>query len=116
MIGRLWKTGLRAGRGEAYEAFAREVSLPMFQTQVGFLGCVMSRDEEEGLVLTFWRDQSAVKALDTSISYRETVARILAADVLKEPQTTSVGHVHLVDLERLVQSGEIFGRKHPIDN
>jgi SAM-dependent methyltransferase/heme-degrading monooxygenase HmoA len=98
MIGRLWKTGLKAGRGSAYEAFAREISLPMFRAQEGFLGCVMSRDEETGLVMTFWKDENAVKTLNGSPSYNETVAKILAADVLTTKQTITVGMVHLLDL------------------
>lgn len=101
MIGRLWKTGLKAGRGEAYESFALNVSLPMFRMQDGFLGCVMSRDDTEGRVLTLWRDRNAVAALDQSPTYLDTVAKILAADVLTEPQETSVGHVHLCEVERL---------------
>lgn len=101
MIGRLWRTGLQPGRGEAYEAFAREVSLPMFREQEGFLGCVMSRDDSEAVVLTFWRDERAVAALDLSPSYRQTVARILAADLLAGTQTTTAGCVHLADLRNL---------------
>jgi heme-degrading monooxygenase HmoA len=57
MIGRLWKTGLKTGRDKAYEAFAREISLPMFKQQEGFLGCVMSHNKAVGFVLTFWRDE-----------------------------------------------------------
>lgn len=102
MIGRLWKTGLQAGRGEAYEAFAREVSLPMFRAQEGYLGCLMSRDDTTGLVLTLWRDADAVRALDTSPSYRATVERILAAEVLADPQETTVGSAHLIDVGRVL--------------
>jgi SAM-dependent methyltransferase/heme-degrading monooxygenase HmoA len=98
MIGRLWMTGLKVGRGSAYEAFAREVSLPMFRAQKGFLGCVMSRDEETAFVITIWEDENAVKALDSSPYYSETVAKILAADVLTAEQATRVGKVHLLDL------------------
>jgi len=101
MIGRLWKTGLKAGRGDEYESFARKVSLPMFRMQDGFLGCVMSRDDTEGRVLTFWRDRNAVAALDQSPTYLDTVAKILAADVLTGPQETSVGDIHLCEVERL---------------
>ena len=49
MTARLWRTGLKKGRVAAYETFAREISLPMFQEQDGFLGCVMSRDADTGL-------------------------------------------------------------------
>jgi heme-degrading monooxygenase HmoA len=98
VIGRLWRTELKAGRGDAYDNFAREISLPMFRQQEGFLGCVMTRSDEEGLVLTFWRDQDAVRALDRSPSYQTTVARIVQAEVLAGTQTTEVMDVHLLDL------------------
>jgi SAM-dependent methyltransferase/heme-degrading monooxygenase HmoA len=101
MIGRLWMTGLKAGRGRDYEAFAREVSLPMFRAQEGFLGCVMSRDEETGVVMTLWEDEKAVKALDSSPSYGETVAKILASDLLTTEQATRFGKVHVLDLEHI---------------
>jgi heme-degrading monooxygenase HmoA len=101
MIGRLWTTRLRPGWGEAYEQFAREISLPMFRQQEGFVGCVMSRTPELGFVYTFWRDQAAIDALDQSPSYQATVKRILEAGILDEPQTLQVAEVHLVDLAAL---------------
>ena len=99
MISRLWKTGLKAGRGKAYESFARETSLPMFKQQDGFLGCVMSHNQIVGFVLTFWRDAEAVAALDNSPTYQAAVAQILAADLLIEPQEISVCEIHVADLE-----------------
>lgn len=101
MIGRLWRTGLQPGRGEAYERFAREVSLPMFRKQDGFLGCLMSRTSESGLVFTLWRDHAAIEALERSPSYRATVTRILEAGLLTEPQSVDVTDVHLLDLGAL---------------
>jgi heme-degrading monooxygenase HmoA len=101
MIGRLWKTGLKPGCGAAYEKFARDVSMPMFRQQEGFLGCVMSRSAQEGSVLTFWQDQEAVDALAHSPSYQATVASIVEADMLAGSQTTEVMNVHLFDLDRV---------------
>jgi heme-degrading monooxygenase HmoA len=76
MIVRCWKTGLKPGRGQTYEEFAREISLSMFRQHQGFLGCVMSRSESEGSVATFWRDMDSISALEDSGIYRATVARI----------------------------------------
>jgi heme-degrading monooxygenase HmoA len=101
MIARLWKTGLQPGRIKAYEAFAREISLPMFREQDGFLGCVMSHRDDQGVVLTFWRDAAAVEALKHSPSYQATVERILAADLLAGEQSTEVSDVHLLALDEL---------------
>lgn len=105
MIARLWKTGLKPGRAEAYEDFARDVSLPMFRRQEGFLGCVMSRKDDQGLVLTFWRDREAVAALAHSPSYKATVERILAADLLAGEQSTEVTDIHLLDLDPALRAG-----------
>lgn len=102
MIARQWKTGLKPGRIAAYETFAREISLPMFRQQEGFLGCIMSRDGDTELVLTFWRDQEAVDALAHSPIYKATVARILAANVLAGEQSTKITQVHLLALDQLV--------------
>lgn len=101
MIARLWKTGLKPGRIAAYETFAREISLPMFREQDGFLGCVMSRQGVQGKVLTFWRDEAAVEALTHSPSYQATVERILAADLLAGEQSTEISEVHLLALDHL---------------
>jgi heme-degrading monooxygenase HmoA len=102
VIARLWKTGIAAGRGAAYEAFARDVSLPMFHAQPGFLGVVMGRDGasdgERAWVLTLWQDQAAVDALASSPTYQATVAAILAAGLLAGEQTTEVSAVHLLDI------------------
>lgn len=68
-MARLWRTALIPGRGEAYERFAREVSVPMFRQHAGFLGCIMSRTSEAGLVLTLWQDPSSVEGLAHSSSY-----------------------------------------------
>lgn len=101
MVSRLWMTGLKPGRGGAYEAFARSRSLPMFYRQEGFLGCVMGRNEGQCYVLTFWRDQVAITALEQSVDYQQTVAAILAADLLTEPQSTLIRPIHLCDLGQL---------------
>jgi heme-degrading monooxygenase HmoA len=102
MLARLWTTGLRPDRVDAYESFARDVSLPMFREQDGFMGVVMVRSGHEGLVLTFWRDQTAIDALETSQSYRGTVERIQEADVLAGSQQTAAYQLHLIDVGRVV--------------
>ena len=56
MIGRQWTTQVTEARAVDYESFARDVSLPMFQSQPGFLGALMMRRGEHCLVLTLWQD------------------------------------------------------------
>ena len=87
---------------DAYDSFARDVSLPMFREQDGFMGCVMVRSGHEGLVLTFWRDQRAIDALETSRSYRGTVERIQNAELLAGSQRTAIYQFQLIDVERVV--------------
>jgi heme-degrading monooxygenase HmoA len=103
MLARLWTTGLRPERVDAYETFARHVSLPMFRDQDGFIGCVMVRSGHEGLVLTLWRDQSAVDALERSPAYRGTVKRIQEAELLAGPQHTAIYQLHLIDVGDVVR-------------
>lgn len=98
MMARLWRTALTPGRGEAYERFAREISAPMFRQHAGFLGCIMSRTSEAGLVLTLWRNLPSVEGLARSSSYCATVARIRESGLLADPQTVEVGHVHWTEL------------------
>ncbi len=106
MIARLWKTSIAPGQAAAYEAFARDVSLPMFRAQPGFVGCVMGRDPDpdgnsgRAWVLTLWRDQAAVDALAASPNYRSTVDAILVAGLLAGEQTTEVSEIHLLDIAR----------------
>lgn len=97
MIARLWKTGLKPGREEAYEDFARHISLNMFRAQPGFAGCAMGHADGRAWVLTFWRDEAAVEALADSPSYRATVEQIMAADFLTGEQTTELSVVHLIE-------------------
>lgn len=103
MLARLWTTGLRPEHVDDYDTFARGVSLPMFREQDGFLGCVMMRSGHEGLVLTLWRDRSAIDALEASPSYRGTVERILGADLLAGSQHTEIYQLHLIDIEGIAK-------------
>jgi len=98
MIARIWRTGIRPGRADAYESFAREISLPMFRAQQGYAGVVMGRDGNSAWVLTLWRDQAAVDALASSATYQQTVERILAANLLDGEQTTEIAEMHLLDV------------------
>jgi heme-degrading monooxygenase HmoA len=98
LIGRIWRTGIKSGQAEAYEAFARTVSLPMFRAQRGFAGVLMAREGNRAWVLTLWRDQAAIDALASSESYAATVDRILASGFLDGEQSTEVAELHLLEI------------------
>lgn len=97
-IARLWHTRIDPERAEEYEAFARDISLPMFQAQTGYGGVLMFRDGSECTVLTLWKSVDAVEALDASPIYRSTVERIKAAGFLREPQSVTIADLHLIDI------------------
>lgn len=94
MLARIWTATVDEPRADEYEAFARSVSLPMFQRKRGFRGALMARQESKCLVITLWTDESAVAALDASPDYKAVVARILAAGFLGPVQSTSVYTLH----------------------
>lgn len=93
-IVRIWRTRLVAGREHDYERFAREISLPMFRQQPGFLGVLFVGMGVQRAVVSFWRDAAAVDALGSSDSYRETVARISARGLLEGESVTEIWPIH----------------------
>jgi heme-degrading monooxygenase HmoA len=95
MIARLWTTSVIEARLDEYEAFARDISLPMFQKAPGCQGVLMFRDGPACHVLTLWRSQPDIDALETSPAYVETVRRILSAGFLTGLQTTRTFQTHL---------------------
>ena len=88
MIARVWHTQLQPDRLDDYEAFARERSLPMFRAQDGLLGVLLLGEGVERRVLTLWRDEAAIAALEASAAYRATVAALLETGILV-PDTQS---------------------------
>ncbi|WP_232668566.1 hypothetical protein [Pseudonocardia sp. TRM90224] len=86
MIARIWRTGLDEARTDEYERFVEERSLPMFRRQDGLVGVLFTRIDGGRAVITLWRDEQAVEALESAADYRETVAAIGAAGFLRAPQ------------------------------
>ena len=95
MIARIWHTDIDPDRAAEYESFAREISLPMFRQQQGFVGVLMVREGSRCRVITVWRGPEDVAALDTSPSYKDTVARIIAKGFLCGDQKIEVMDAHL---------------------
>lgn len=90
MVIRLWVTDLVAHRAAEYDSFANSRSLAMFKSLEGCLGVIFYRSSERAYVVSLWRDMAAIDALSTSDIYQRTVADILAAGFLREPQTTEI--------------------------
>jgi heme-degrading monooxygenase HmoA len=71
----------------------------MFNGQQGFLGVVCSRLGAEVAVLSFWRDEAALDALDTSATYQHAVGTtgetgFLIGDSVLDVFETHVGVLH----------------------
>jgi heme-degrading monooxygenase HmoA len=94
LITRIWRTRVLAEREAAYEAFARERSLPMFREQAGFLGVLFAKSSEERAVITFWSSRDDLRRLEDSSSYQETVASITQAGLLDGPSSVEVFETH----------------------
>jgi len=98
-VARLWRATLMPGRGNDYDLFASEESLPMFRSHGGYRGVTMMRNEEECCVVTYWSDMEAVQQLEMSSRYAATVVAIKAASVLREFGETVIMATHLTDFE-----------------
>jgi heme-degrading monooxygenase HmoA len=90
VIARIWRTGLDEGRGEEYDAFAADRSLPMLRRQPGFRAAFFVRTADGRAAITFWQDLAAAEALMVSKDYLETVEAILAAGFLRPPQSVEL--------------------------
>ena len=106
LIVRIWRTRVDPTRLKGSEVFAERHSLPMFRAPRGFLGVVFAGVGSERAVISLWEDAEAVAALDSSPSYRDTVARISATGFLVGSASVEVFAVHGGDLSP-VQSLDI---------
>jgi heme-degrading monooxygenase HmoA len=91
---RIWRARVDLERLDDYLRFVDEQSLPMFQGQQGFLGVICSRLGDEVAVLSFWRDEAAVDALDTSATYQHAVRTIGETGFLIGDSVLDVFEVH----------------------
>ena len=98
MITRIWHTLVQESRAADYERFAQEISLPMFRLQKGYLGIIMAREKERCIVISLWESVASIQALDTSPTYKATVAKILAQGFVFGEQTTEVFETHLFEM------------------
>jgi heme-degrading monooxygenase HmoA len=93
-IARIWRTRIDESRAADYQRFANERSLPMFRAHAGFLGVLFGGAGDERVVISFWRDTEAVRTLEQSPRYRETVREIEAGSFILGPSSVEVYAVH----------------------
>jgi hypothetical protein len=107
MIARLWQTGIDPARGAEYDAFAGAHSRPMFAALPGCLGAFFLGTGGMRSVLSLWADRASIGALESSVLYRETVARFQATGVLREPQTVELFEVSGGTVSALALAAEL---------
>lgn len=91
---RMWRTRVDPARVSEYERFAEHESLPMFKSQDGFLGVLFTRSGTECVVVSLWTDETVVNRLQSSSTYRATVARIEEAGFLLAESSVQAFTVH----------------------
>jgi heme-degrading monooxygenase HmoA len=89
---RVWRTGVKSERIAEYEEFERNDSLAMFKQQAGCLGVLFLRSREGCAALSLWRAESDIAALESSPTYQETVARLMASGLLEGEQRIEIFH------------------------
>ena len=94
MLARVWKTAVDPQSVVEYERFARDESLPMFESQPGFRGALLLRDGDQCVVVTLWEDQAAIDALRDSATYQAAVEKIEATGFLRGTPTLEIFQVH----------------------
>jgi heme-degrading monooxygenase HmoA len=83
VILRIWKAEIDPARGDEYERFAQERSLPMFRAHRGFRGCAFLRSGADCTMVTLWDRPEDIAALEASTLYRETVTTIMATGFIR---------------------------------
>jgi heme-degrading monooxygenase HmoA len=77
---------VRSSTGSSHKAGRFRCS----ETQPGFRGVLFSAAGAARIVITLWDDAEAAAALDTSETYAETVAAIVATGFLRGESTVEV--------------------------
>lgn len=94
MLVRIWKVAISPGKGAKLEAFAREVSLPMFESQPGCLGVLFSRTDRHCATVTLWDSETSVKAMEAADDYQTAVRRIEESGILGDEHHTEVFNIY----------------------
>lgn len=88
MLLRIWRTEFDRDRLDELEAFANDISAPMFRDLPGCVGYTYAHDESTWLTITRWDNAESIEAAERSPRYREVVHAILDRGFLGVTQTT----------------------------
>lgn len=93
VIIRTWRARLTHDGADAYDAFARQRSRPMFIAAPGCLGFAFGRESAtERSVVTVWSSASALADFEASAVYREVAGDMAAAPFIAEVGAVTVLH------------------------
>ena len=93
MFIRIWRTDFDITRQDELQAFAIEISAPMFRQLPGCLGYIYAVADGTWITQTFWESDDYIHAAEASAVYREVVSNILATGCLGDRQTTEIFEV-----------------------
>lgn len=113
MLMRTWTTTIDPVRAGDYERFAHDISAPMFREQAGFLGLIMARAGALRSVITFWKNEAAIAALEASQRYIATVELIGRQGFLDADQSVAVMVVHQRIIDGMLAGSDAFEGEKP---
>lgn len=90
MLIRTWKVHIHKDKIGELKHFAKTKSLPMFKEQTGCLGVLFTLDGNLCNTTTLWRDRESIEMLKTSITYNDTVEKIVATGMLEGESTVEI--------------------------
>lgn len=90
MLVRIWKTDFDPAGFERLNDYANTVSLPALSSRPGNRGVLFYQRDSLWWTLTIWENRAAIDALADDEVYQETVAGILALDVLGKDQSVEI--------------------------
>lgn len=90
MLVRIWKTDYDPAGFDRLNEYANRVSLPALSSRPGNRGVLFYQRDGQWWTLTIWENQAAIDALAGDKVYQETVAGILALDVLGKDQSVEI--------------------------
>ena len=87
---RIWTVGIADGKNKELEAFANNVSAPMFKNAHGCMGVLFAQAGDECKTITIWDNPESVAALNDSPAYKTVVAAIEDSGILSGEHHTEV--------------------------
>lgn len=98
MLLRIWRTEFDPERIQELREFAATRSEPMFESFPGCQGFVFAHDHSTYVTMSLWRDAADIAEAEATALYQETVAALLASEMLLGPQTVEIFDIDTTNL------------------